>query len=277
MSQEDNKMAATNIDSILASRYPTQNTSNSGNYGDYGQAPSGMTPNEFSRINLGQTTSGQQGQAFNPAFSGYTNMLNTAQSGVSNLANQRYNLSNPGNYGGGNLSQQTAGRFNLSNNMDALVKQQYGQAQQQNVMQARNIANQVAQASGGNQALASALGTRAMQQAMLANNSLRPQFMQAQADRDVQNYTNNLQSMEANNLARARQEEANRQAYTSNLQGAQLMNQSEASRLGAYTQAASPLVNIFGMLGQQLPAFGDQTSATNTFNLGQRETGGGGK
>jgi len=257
-------------------------------YGTYGAAPPGIDPNEFNISGMRQGQGGEQRAAFGDALGAYRSQLGGAQGTASDLAGMRYNLQDPGRYGGGNVQQQMAGAFQpgnlFSQSLDPLVQQQLSMGQQQAGLQARSMAEQTAAAAGGNRALASALGQRGSQQAMLAGNQMRTDALGAQSQRDISQrqaaegaYGLNLQGMGQNNQARMAQEQARQSAYGLNQATAGMMNQAEAQRLGAYTGAAAPQMNLIGMLGQQLPAFGDQWSQTGAQSLGRREQASGGK
>jgi len=258
------------------------------NYGNYGAAPPGMNPNEFTIGGQSGTTGGEQRAAFGDALGAYKNQLGGAQGTASNLANMRYNLQNPGQYKVGDISQQTAGAFNpgqlYSNSLDPLVQQQLSRGQQEAGLQARSMAQQLAQQAGGNRALGAALGQRGMQQSMLAGNQMRTDALGAQSQRDIaqrqaaeSGYGLNLQGMQMNNAARMAQEQARQSGYGLNQQTANMMNQAEAQRMGAYTGAAAPQMNLLGMLGSQLPAFGNQFTDNTIQSLGRREQPSGGK
>lgn len=258
------------------------------NYGTYGAAPPGMDPNEFLIGRTGQTSGGQQVDAFQPALDAYKSTLGGAQQTASDLAGMRYNIQNPGQYGGGQVKQQMAGGFNpgqlYSNSLDPLVQQQLSRGQQEAGLQARSMAQQVAQSAGGNRALGAALGQRGMQQAMLAGNQMRTDALGAQSQRDIAQrqaaegaFGLNLQGMGQNNAARMAQEQARQSAYGLNQQTAGMMNQANAQQIGAYTGAAAPQSNLVGMLGSQLPAFGNQWTNNTATSLGRREQPSGGK
>jgi len=256
------------------------------NYGSYGAAPPGMDPNVFNRGTVGRTSGGEQGAAFDDALGAYKNTLGGAQGNAADVAGQRYGLNTNSAYQNQMGQQQQNQAFApgqlFQNNMDPLVQQQMSRAQQDNSLQARSIANQVGAAAGDNKALAGALRGRGMQQAMLANNSLRPEFMAQQNQRDLAQrqasetgYGLNMQGIGANNQTRQAGEQLNQGAYGQNVANAGMQNQSSAQQIGAYTGAAAPQNNLVGMLGSQLPSFGNQWDNSSLTSLGRGIEGGG--
>ena len=304
-------------------------------YGDYGYAPPGMNPNTFNTGHAYRESGGQQNAAFDPALAAYNSTLGGAQTTATNLANSNYDLQSNAAYamnpdglgqqmnGGGQQAgafntggMQQAGQFApgqlFSGSMDPMVAQQMGQAQQQNTLQARSVADQIAASAGDNKALAGAMRGRGMQDAMLANNQLRTDFMGQQANRDMarrqasesaygqnlqgmnqnnqaslqgyganlqgmsQNNQFNQQAMAQNNQARQAEEQLGQSAYGQNVANAGMANQSEAQKLGARTGAAAPQMNMLGQLGQQLPAFANQFDNADLQSLGATPDGSGG-
>lgn len=282
------------------------------NYGNSLGAQNKLDPNSFTYGNVGRTqgVAGLEG-IYNQAKGAYGSLLPSAQNYANLLTSNATNLSpqlaqnfNGVNtqaqaFMGQNLNPQMMGQFNYSNSMSPLIQQQLSRAQQNAGLQAQSQANQMTQqlnqAGGNNSALAAALRNRSMAQSQLAQNSLPTQFLAQQANMDTQRYALNQQSAQQNNAAQqaaAQQRVQNyqaglqgltynadnaRQNYTTGLQGIQANNQAGVNNLNAQVGAASPINNLFGTVGQQLPSYGQtyQNTLTDQYGLNPQPSQGG--